>query len=251
MSWAKLAAKNASNIDNTICKDPSAKATPMTTTTTTAAAVQYGSTKWTNVYTPITFLLISEIVGVVKEFIPTGVADIVGEYAAFYFGLQWCNLQMCYQQKMDPRNSWYVSDWANRGNRLVNLVKRFGIDPIKHKYICGFTACQIILTRLSNKSDPVYDYSIIFANNHNDIRMQPRYTIQLNFHKSHIISLVKINTYEEFVALLEQIYKNEKLNRHTMEHKFKKQKLEQLWDIWTKIFGPKLVFDYLQGLTEF
>lgn len=241
MSWAKLAAKNPSNIDNPEGKEP-----------------QYAPTKWTNVFTPISFPLISEIANIVKGFLNQDTTTIVVEYVAFSHGLTWCNLNVCHQERKDPRNRWYATHSFDIGKCSVSdLPGRFGIDPVKHKYLCGFKVCQIIflceyIPTTNNKYIIKHINTILFANTLNDIKTGSDYTIQLEFFGSHIQSLVKINSCDKFVAFLEQICEtNPKLNQHTMTHDNKKQKIEQLWDIWKHIFGPKIVFDNLKKLTEY
>ena len=79
------------------------------------------------------------------------------------------------------------------------------------------------------------------------------YDVALVFYKSHIKHLAKINNYDDFVTFLEQIYEESLLNSHAMSRydKDRERKLVELWDIWTKIFGPKYVFDNLKELIEY
>jgi hypothetical protein len=241
MSWAKIASKNPSKIDDSDGK-----------------VAQYVSTMWNNVYKPVALSSPSQIIDRIKDFFVNDIAGLIGEYAVFNLDLSWCNLDMCYQQKINPKNRWYVDKKSDRGNVLINtsdLEKKFMIDPVKRAFILNrFKVCQIVMEQ--SYYDGVvtkYTNTIIFANNRNDIIMQPRYQIEFEFLQVDLMDLIKTDNYEDFVTLIYEMYYSADghLNNHSMTHKDKERKFGELWEFWRKVFAPKFVFNNLETLTKY
>lgn len=200
--------------------------------------------KWTDVDTCIKFLPKNAIISVLQPFFFLALADLISEYAVFFLDLSLWDLDECYRLK--PSKKECVQD----------LPKTFGIDGGNSRYINDPSMrCEIEMTsavELSvDETQPKFINEILFYNK--GIFGMWSYKISLEFLKNHIVSLIKIDNFEDFVSFLKDIFeKNKKrLNPHAIEHRHSHAKFREMWEVWRKIFGPRIIYYNLRNLAEF
>jgi hypothetical protein len=235
--WASIAAKNKEQHKDQNKEQKSNNSSP-----------KYKENNWTDINTLITFLSKQVIVTIAESYLITHMADIVGDYAVFSLDLTWCDLDMCKRLNFIKKNKTdkeFVQDLSKKFDVICG-DNPFINDPLMW---CEIEMRNVIELSIS-ESIPIYYNEVTFYKERNNSMWC--YKVSLDFLRNQIRSLVKINNYEEFVLWIEQIYKeNPRLNRLVMEHRNKTRKLKEIFEIWTKIFRPRLVYDNLKNLTIF
>lgn len=244
-------------INNSILELSRSKAMSLSSIITTSQQnnYNYNYSSWTDIDTPINFLSKDIIISVLQKYLITELAELISEFAMFFLDLTQFDLDKCYQLKSKPSEKHYMD----------NLVNKFGINRRKFPYNnmyssikCEIATKKIIDLTIDNKQY-LFDNEILFFQHKSKSKTKfvNRVTckISLQFLACHIEYIVKITNYEDFIIFLEKIYKESagRLNTHIINYKNKnkERKLKELWEVWTKIFGPRFIYLNLQSLTEF
>ncbi len=209
----------------------------------------------------ITFLSKNDIEPTLEQYFIKEVSNIVCEYAIFNFDLSWCDLDLFSTMWQYFKKMCSVKDTQTLEKSYIIsthvLLQKFNIDFSKNKFLDNLKICKIIY-----RSDPMnigdstshlhtkYTHTILFEKNSN-ISVGYQYKIEFEFYNRHIETLIQINNFETFELFVNDIYVFNKLNSHSIEHKNKDKKLTEMWLVWKKIFGPKIINDNLHTFTKY
>jgi hypothetical protein len=177
------------------------------------------------------------------------IADIVWDYCKFIFHPDWLAKFYYNEHKNinENNNSYFytrtISDFIkvyniNHKNLLIKNIKNIN------------NICQIIVVRhkpINTNKKIEYPYALV----ENTIKFN-KYTISLTFYEKHLTDIIQINNKNDFIKYIIKLYYKYKLNQDCFEEKlglftfkyeneYKMKKLNELWEIWIKIFGPILI----------
>jgi hypothetical protein len=182
------------------------------------------------------------------------IAEIIWDYYKFTYHPSWFGLYNYTLYKINRDENYYCCT-----RNISDLPKEYGINYDESVYYKQLM-CQIKVIRrkydelyMIKEHLSIYDFVgldlfeniIEFYNNYG----QCVYTISLSFFENHVEDIVQINNKNNFIQYITKLYYRDYLNKHYFTvhvgrytfdsmNDSKMKMMDELWQIWTKIFGP-------------